>query len=32
MDVKDLAFFAKSKNIATVISTLAKRLLLNKKR
>jgi hypothetical protein len=32
MDVKDLAYFAKSKNIATVISTLAKRLLLNKKR
>ncbi|MFZ4855821.1 MAG: hypothetical protein ACOYL3_05435 [Desulfuromonadaceae bacterium] len=32
MDVKDLAFFAKSKNIATVISTLAKRLLLVKKR
>lgn len=32
MDVKDLAYFAKSKNIATVISTLAKRLLLTKKR
>ena len=32
MDVKDLAYFAKSKNIATVISTLAKRLLLVKKR
>ncbi len=32
MDVKDLAYFAKSKNVATVISTLAKRLLLNKKR
>ena len=32
MDVKDLAQFAKSKNITTVISTLAKRLLLNKKR
>ena len=32
MDVKDLAYFAKSKNIATVISTLAKRLLLNKKK
>ena len=32
MDIKDLAFFAKSKNIATVISTLAKRLLLVKKR
>ncbi|MDD2733246.1 MAG: hypothetical protein PHF56_04845 [Desulfuromonadaceae bacterium] len=32
MDVKDLAFFAKSKNIASVISTLAKRLLLNKRR
>ena len=32
MDVKDLAYFAKSKNIASVISTMAKRLLLNKKR
>lgn len=32
MDVKDLASFSKSKNIATVISTMAKRLLLNKKR
>jgi len=32
MDVKDLAQFAKSKNIATVISTMAKRLLINKKR
>jgi hypothetical protein len=29
---KDLAYFAKSKNIASVISTMAKRLLLNKKR
>lgn len=32
MDVKDLASFAKSKNIASVLSTMAKRLLLNKKR
>jgi hypothetical protein len=32
MGEKDLAYFAKSKNIASVISTLAKRLLLNKKK
>ena len=32
MDIKDLAQIAKSKNIATVISTMAKRLLVNKKR
>lgn len=32
MNVKDLASFAKSKNISSVISTMAKRLLLNKKR
>lgn len=32
MSEKDLAYFAKSKNIATVISTMAKRLLLNKKK
>jgi hypothetical protein len=32
MGEKDLAFFAKSKNISSVISTMAKRLLLNKKR
>ena len=32
MGVKDLAFFAKNKNIGTVISTMAKRLLLNKKK
>lgn len=32
MDVKDLTSFAKSKNIASVLSTMAKRLLLNKKR
>ena len=32
MGVKDLAQFAKSKNIASVISTMAKRLLLNKKK
>jgi hypothetical protein len=32
MDVKDLASFAKSKNISSVLSTMAKRLLLNKKR
>ena len=31
MGEKDLAYFAKSKNIASVISTMAKRLLLNKK-
>ena len=29
---KDLAYFAKSKNISSVISTMAKRLLLNKKK
>lgn len=32
MGEKDLASFAKSKNISSVISTMAKRLLLNKKR
>ncbi len=32
MGEKDLAFFAKSKNISSVISTMAKRLLLNKKK
>lgn len=32
MTEKDLASFAKSKNIASVISTMAKRLLLNKKK
>jgi hypothetical protein len=32
MGEKDLASFAKSKNIASVISTMAKRLLLNKKK
>lgn len=32
MSEKDLASFAKSKNISSVISTMAKRLLLNKKR
>jgi hypothetical protein len=32
MSEKDIASFAKSKNVASVISTLAKRLLLNKKR
>ncbi|GAC1469785.1 MAG: hypothetical protein PVSMB11_05580 [Desulfuromonadaceae bacterium] len=32
MAVKDLAQFAKSKNIGSVISTMAKRLLLNKKK
>ncbi len=32
MTEKDLAYFAKSKNIPSVISTMAKRLLLNKKR
>ena len=32
MTEKDVAHFAKSKNISSVISTLAKRLLLNKKR
>lgn len=32
MGEKDLAYFAKSKNVASVISTLAKRLLLNKKK
>lgn len=32
MNEKDLASFAKSKNIASVISTMAKRLLLNKKK
>jgi len=32
MGEKDLAGFAKSKNVASVISTMAKRLLLNKKR
>jgi len=32
MGEKDLAAFAKSKNISSVISTMAKRLLLNKKR
>jgi hypothetical protein len=32
MGVKDLAQFAKSKNIGSVISTMAKRLLLNKKK
>lgn len=32
MGEKDLASFAKSKNVASVISTMAKRLLLNKKR
>lgn len=32
MDVKDMAAFAKSKNISSVISTMAKRLLLNRKR
>ncbi|MFZ2950158.1 MAG: hypothetical protein WA003_11785 [Desulfuromonadaceae bacterium] len=32
MSEKDLASFAKSKNIASVISTMAKRLLLNKKK
>ena len=31
MGEKDLAYFAKSKNIGSVISTMAKRLLLNKK-
>lgn len=32
MSEKDMASFAKSKNVASVISTMAKRLLLNKKR
>jgi hypothetical protein len=32
MGEKDLASFAKSKNISSVISTMAKRLLLNKKK
>ncbi len=32
MGEKDLAYFAKSKNIASVISNMAKRLLLNKKK
>jgi hypothetical protein len=32
MGEKDLASFAKSKNISTVISTTARRLLLNKKK
>lgn len=32
MGEKDLAFFAKSKNISSVISTMAKRLVLNKKK
>ncbi len=32
MSEKDLAYFAKSKNIPSVISTMAKRLLLNKKK
>ena len=32
MDVRDLAFFAKNKNIASVISSMAKRFLLNKKK
>ena len=32
MGEKDLAYFAKSKNIGSVISTMAKRLLLNKKK
>lgn len=32
MGDKDIASFAKSKNVATVISTMAKRLLLNKKK
>lgn len=32
MSEKDLAYFAKSKNISSVISTMAKRLLLNKKK
>jgi hypothetical protein len=32
MGEKDLAYFAKSKNIPSVISTMAKRLLLNKKK
>jgi hypothetical protein len=32
MSEKDIATFAKSKNVSSVISTLAKRLLLNKKR
>ncbi|NTV50683.1 MAG: hypothetical protein HGB32_03280 [Geobacteraceae bacterium] len=32
MSEKDLSFFAKSKNISSVISTMAKRLLLNKKK
>ena len=32
MGEKDLSFFAKSKNIASVISSMAKRLLLNKKK
>jgi hypothetical protein len=32
MGEKDLASFAKSKNISTVVSTMAKRLLLNKKK
>jgi hypothetical protein len=32
MGEKDLAYFAKSRNIASVISTMAKRLLLNKKK
>ena len=32
MTEKDLAYFAKSKNISSVISTMAKRLLLNKKK
>lgn len=32
MGEKDLAYFAKSKNISSVISTMAKRLLLNKKK
>jgi len=32
MGEKDLSFFAKSKNISSVVSTMAKRLLLNKKK
>ena len=32
MSEKDLSYLAKSKNVATVISTMAKRLLLNKKK
>ncbi|MFH1027365.1 MAG: hypothetical protein V1791_05115, partial [Pseudomonadota bacterium] len=32
MGEKDLAGFAKSKNVTSVISTMAKRLMLNKKR